>query len=72
MVLKKCPLKKSRRFFSTTSFQLQVIVYDHGQVIEDPSLIGRVGFTGDQLFPFYSDYMNFVLHLEVEGSKSDH
>lgn len=25
---------------------LQVIVYDHGQVIEDPSLIGRVGFTG--------------------------
>ncbi|KAM7397981.1 hypothetical protein PAMA_006046 [Pampus argenteus] len=24
----------------------QVIVYDHGQVIEDPSLIGRVGFTG--------------------------
>uniref|UniRef100_A0A8C5HMC6 Immunoglobulin superfamily member 11-like n=1 Tax=Gouania willdenowi TaxID=441366 RepID=A0A8C5HMC6_GOUWI len=24
----------------------QVIAYDHGQVIEDPSLIGRVGFTG--------------------------
>lgn len=24
----------------------QVIVYDHGQVIEDPALIGRVGFTG--------------------------
>ncbi|KAM9729159.1 immunoglobulin superfamily member 11 [Menidia menidia] len=25
---------------------IQVIVYDHGQVIEDPSLTGRVGFTG--------------------------
>ena len=25
---------------------LQVIVYDHGQVIEDPSLTGRVGFAG--------------------------
>ncbi|KAJ8405767.1 hypothetical protein AAFF_G00312040 [Aldrovandia affinis] len=24
----------------------QVIVYDHGQVIEDPALIGRVGFVG--------------------------
>lgn len=24
----------------------QVIVYDHGQVIEDPALIGRVNFTG--------------------------
>ncbi|XP_010901994.1 immunoglobulin superfamily member 11 [Esox lucius] len=24
----------------------QVIVFDHGQVIEDPSLTGRVGFTG--------------------------
>lgn len=24
----------------------QVIVYDHGQVIEDSALIGRVGFTG--------------------------
>lgn len=24
----------------------QVIVYDHGQVMVDPSLIGRVGFTG--------------------------
>ena len=24
----------------------QVIVYDHGQVIEDPALVGRVGFTG--------------------------
>lgn len=27
-------------------FSTQVIVYDHGQVIEDPALTGRVGFTG--------------------------
>ncbi|KAF3706506.1 Immunoglobulin superfamily member 11 [Channa argus] len=32
-------------FFSPET-PIQVIVYDHGQVIEDPSLIGRVGFTG--------------------------
>ncbi|XP_026184634.1 immunoglobulin superfamily member 11 [Mastacembelus armatus] len=32
--------------FSSPETPLQVIVYDHGQVIEDPSLIGRVGFTG--------------------------
>lgn len=37
----------------------QVIVYDHGQVIEDSALTGRVGFTGKgsvkplvQLLPF--------------------
>ncbi|KAL3042849.1 hypothetical protein OYC64_020717 [Pagothenia borchgrevinki] len=32
--------------FSSPETPKQVIVYDHGQVIEDPSLIGRVGFTG--------------------------
>lgn len=32
--------------FDSLLFYFQVIVYDHGQVIEDPSLIGRVGFTG--------------------------
>uniref|UniRef100_UPI0037E9B866 immunoglobulin superfamily member 11 n=1 Tax=Semicossyphus pulcher TaxID=241346 RepID=UPI0037E9B866 len=32
--------------FSSPESPIQVIVYDHGQVIEDPSLIGRVGFTG--------------------------
>ncbi|XP_034746898.1 immunoglobulin superfamily member 11 [Etheostoma cragini] len=32
--------------FSSPEIPIQVIVYDHGQVIEDPSLIGRVGFTG--------------------------
>lgn len=30
----------------------QVIVYDHGQVIEDPALIGRVNFTGRSVFVF--------------------
>ncbi|CAL8276371.1 unnamed protein product [Arctogadus glacialis] len=32
--------------FSSPMTPIQVIVYDHGQVIEDPSLLGRVGFTG--------------------------
>ncbi|XP_029957024.1 immunoglobulin superfamily member 11 [Salarias fasciatus] len=32
--------------FSNPETPIQVIVYDHGQVIEDPSLTGRVGFTG--------------------------
>ncbi|XP_072231212.1 immunoglobulin superfamily member 11 [Leuresthes tenuis] len=32
--------------FSSPESPMQVIVYDHGQVIEDPSLTGRVGFTG--------------------------
>nr|XP_057943425.1 immunoglobulin superfamily member 11 isoform X2 [Doryrhamphus excisus] len=32
--------------FSSPQAPIQVIVYDHGQVIEDPSLIGRVAFTG--------------------------
>ncbi|XP_041864161.1 immunoglobulin superfamily member 11 [Melanotaenia boesemani] len=32
--------------FSSPETPIQVIVYDHGQVIEDPSLTGRVGFTG--------------------------
>ncbi|XP_034462329.1 immunoglobulin superfamily member 11 [Hippoglossus hippoglossus] len=31
---------------SSPETPIQVIVYDHGQVIEDPSLTGRVGFTG--------------------------
>ncbi|XP_078479176.1 immunoglobulin superfamily member 11-like [Lampetra planeri] len=31
---------------SSPEAPMQVIVYDHGQVIEDPSLIGRVAFTG--------------------------
>ncbi|KAJ0062078.1 hypothetical protein NL108_015250 [Boleophthalmus pectinirostris] len=32
--------------FSSPENPVQVIVYDHGQVMEDPSFIGRVGFTG--------------------------
>ncbi|XP_071754221.1 immunoglobulin superfamily member 11 [Centroberyx gerrardi] len=32
--------------FSSPESPMQVIVYDHGQVIEDPSLTGRVGFAG--------------------------
>ncbi|XP_068186566.1 immunoglobulin superfamily member 11 isoform X2 [Antennarius striatus] len=32
--------------FSSPEVPTQVIVYDHGQVIEDPALTGRVGFTG--------------------------
>ncbi|KAG8008590.1 Immunoglobulin superfamily member 11 [Nibea albiflora] len=31
---------------SSPETPVQVIVYDHGQVIEDPALIGRVDFTG--------------------------
>ncbi|XP_035480279.1 immunoglobulin superfamily member 11 [Scophthalmus maximus] len=31
---------------SSPDSPIQVIVYDHGQVIEDPSLTGRVAFTG--------------------------
>ncbi|XP_075887566.1 immunoglobulin superfamily member 11 [Nelusetta ayraudi] len=31
---------------SSPETPVQVIVYDHGQVIEDPALIGRVNFTG--------------------------
>ncbi|XP_053298285.1 immunoglobulin superfamily member 11 [Pleuronectes platessa] len=31
---------------SSPETPIQVIVYDHGQVIEDPALTGRVGFTG--------------------------
>lgn len=27
-----------------------MILYDHGQVIEDPSLLGRVGFTGTIIY----------------------
>ncbi|XP_039474057.1 immunoglobulin superfamily member 11 isoform X2 [Oreochromis aureus] len=40
--------------FSSPEAPIQVIVYDHGQVIEDPSLIGRVGFTG---LPLSADIM---------------
>ncbi|XP_023823201.1 immunoglobulin superfamily member 11 isoform X1 [Salvelinus sp. IW2-2015] len=32
--------------FSDPDFPTQVIVFDHGQVIENPSLTGRVGFLG--------------------------
>ncbi|KAK6316724.1 immunoglobulin superfamily member 11-like [Coregonus clupeaformis] len=32
--------------FSDPDFPTQVIVFDHGQVIENPSLTGRVGFPG--------------------------
>ncbi|XP_017273534.1 immunoglobulin superfamily member 11 [Kryptolebias marmoratus] len=32
--------------FSSPGSPIQVIVYDHRQVIEDPSFVGRVGFTG--------------------------
>ncbi|XP_057676634.1 immunoglobulin superfamily member 11 isoform X4 [Corythoichthys intestinalis] len=40
--------------FSSPESPIQVIVYDHGQIIEDPSLIGRVGFTG---LPWSADIM---------------
>ncbi|XP_051903128.1 immunoglobulin superfamily member 11 [Hippocampus zosterae] len=40
--------------FSNPESPIQVIVYDHGQIIEDPSLIGRVGFTG---IPWSADIM---------------
>ncbi|KAM6907391.1 immunoglobulin superfamily member 11 [Xenentodon cancila] len=39
---------------SSLESPIQVIVYDHGQVIEDPSLIGRVAFTG---LPLSADIM---------------
>ncbi|XP_061606829.1 immunoglobulin superfamily member 11 isoform X2 [Phyllopteryx taeniolatus] len=39
---------------SSPESPIQVIVYDHGQIIEDPSLIGRVGFTG---IPWSADIM---------------
>ncbi|XP_037544246.1 immunoglobulin superfamily member 11 [Nematolebias whitei] len=32
--------------FSNPETPIQVIVYEHRQVVEDPSLMGRVGFTG--------------------------
>ncbi|XP_014848647.1 PREDICTED: immunoglobulin superfamily member 11-like isoform X1 [Poecilia mexicana] len=40
--------------FSSPVSPVQVIVYDHGQVIKNPSLIGRVDFTG---LPFSADIM---------------
>ncbi|XP_077596964.1 immunoglobulin superfamily member 11 isoform X1 [Stigmatopora nigra] len=40
--------------FSSPESPFQVIVYDHGQIIEDPSLIGRVGFTD---LPLRADIM---------------
>lgn len=43
-VLKYAEVLKS--LFAICCSPRQVIVYDHGQVIEDPSLIGRVAFTG--------------------------
>ncbi|XP_029557332.1 immunoglobulin superfamily member 11 isoform X1 [Salmo trutta] len=36
----------TRAPFSDPDFPTQVIVFDHGQVIENPSLTGRVGFLG--------------------------
>ncbi|XP_032432241.1 immunoglobulin superfamily member 11 isoform X2 [Xiphophorus hellerii] len=39
---------------SSPGSPVQVIVYDHGQVIKNPSLIGRVDFTG---LPFSADIM---------------
>ncbi|KAM4726942.1 immunoglobulin superfamily member 11 [Anableps anableps] len=40
--------------FSSPETPVQVIVYDHGQVIKNPSLTGRVDFTG---LPFSADMM---------------
>uniref|UniRef100_A0A087YLJ0 Zgc:165604 n=3 Tax=Poecilia formosa TaxID=48698 RepID=A0A087YLJ0_POEFO len=40
--------------FSSPVSPVQVIVYDHGQVIKNPSLIGRVDFTG---LPVSADIM---------------
>ncbi|XP_027888265.1 immunoglobulin superfamily member 11 isoform X5 [Xiphophorus couchianus] len=39
---------------SSPGSPVQVIVFDHGQVIKNPSLIGRVDFTG---LPFSADIM---------------
>ncbi|XP_061904623.1 immunoglobulin superfamily member 11 [Entelurus aequoreus] len=40
--------------FSSPYSPIQVIVFDHGQIIEDPSLIGRVAFTA---IPLSGDIM---------------
>ncbi|KAJ0004499.1 hypothetical protein NQD34_010713 [Periophthalmus magnuspinnatus] len=37
--------------FSSPENPIQVIVYDHGQMMEDPSFIGRVGFTARPSLP---------------------
>lgn len=38
---------------------LQVIVYDHGQVVEDSSLTGRVAFRGTAtMFPISAETSN--------------
>ncbi|CAL1573509.1 unnamed protein product [Knipowitschia caucasica] len=47
--------------FSSTETPTQVIVYDHGQVMEDPSFIGRVGFAG---IPWSAD----IVLNETRGS----
>uniref|UniRef100_A0A3Q2YCF9 Zgc:165604 n=1 Tax=Hippocampus comes TaxID=109280 RepID=A0A3Q2YCF9_HIPCM len=50
--------------FSSPESPIQVIVYDHGQIIEDPSLIGRVGFTG---IPWSADIMMNDTHISDAG-----
>ncbi|XP_067464164.1 immunoglobulin superfamily member 11 [Thunnus thynnus] len=50
--------------FSSPETPIQVIVYDHGQVIEDPSLIGRVGFTG---IPWSADIVLNDTHVSDAG-----
>ncbi|XP_068186567.1 cell surface A33 antigen isoform X3 [Antennarius striatus] len=42
----RCPHRSGFQHKHSSTPLNQVIVYDHGQVIEDPALTGRVGFTG--------------------------
>ncbi|KAM9846607.1 immunoglobulin superfamily member 11 [Aulostomus maculatus] len=50
--------------FSSPESPIQVIVYDHGQTIEDPALIGRVGFTG---IPWSADIILNDTHVSDAG-----
>uniref|UniRef100_A0A1A8JA07 Ig-like domain-containing protein n=2 Tax=Nothobranchius TaxID=28779 RepID=A0A1A8JA07_NOTKU len=50
---------------SSPETPIQVIVYDYGQVIEDPSLIGRVAFTG---LPLSADIILNYTRLSDAGT----
>nr|XP_020443244.1 immunoglobulin superfamily member 11-like [Monopterus albus] len=50
--------------FSSPETPIQVIVYDHGQVIEDRSLTGRVAFTG---IPWSADIVLNDTHVSDAG-----
>uniref|UniRef100_A0A4W5MHE6 Zgc:165604 n=1 Tax=Hucho hucho TaxID=62062 RepID=A0A4W5MHE6_9TELE len=51
--------------FSDPDFPTQVIVFDHGQVIENPSLTGRVGFPG---IPWSADIILNNTHISDAGT----